>query len=99
MRRLMLAAALSGGTLMVGYGTAAAQVALEFPGAGVYVGPGYYYDDDYYHDDRYYYGPTYGYHRDRRDSRSGHERRRDRTVCGRYSYFDGSNCQPGRRPY
>jgi hypothetical protein len=29
----------------------------------------------------------------------GRERRRDRIVCGRNSYWDGSACQPGRRPY
>ena len=44
MRRLLLAAAVGGTALMSGYGTAAAQVAIEIPGAGLYLGPTY--DDD-----------------------------------------------------
>jgi hypothetical protein len=43
---------------------------------------------------RYYYGYYDGAYGTR-----ARERRRDRIVCGRYSYWDGNACQPGRRPY
>jgi hypothetical protein len=93
MRQFLLSAAVGGIALMSGYGTAAAQVAIEVPGAGVYVGPayrdGYYYAPPYYREYRYY-GDDY---RSR-----GRERRIDRSFCGRYAYWDGNTCQPGRRP-
>ena len=91
MRQLLLAAAMGGAALMWGYGTAVAQVAVEVPGAGVYVGPTYYdgYGPRYYRDYRYY--DDYSY-------RSSHERRSDFEKCGRYSYWDGDACKPGRRP-
>jgi len=97
MRQLMLAAALGATALMSGYGTAVAQVAIEVPGAGVYLGPTYYDDDD-----DYYFAPSYRY-REYRYYYDGprtraRERRNDRTLCGRYSYWDGNACQPGRRP-
>ena len=98
MRQLMLAAAVSGAALIAGYGTASAQVAIEIPGAGVYVGPGY--DDGYYSE----YGSrrAYGYRSYRYDDDGYHgragERRSDFQRCGRYSYWDGNACQPGRRP-
>ena len=41
MRQLMLAIAVGATALMSGYGAAVAQVAIEVPGAGVYVGPTY----------------------------------------------------------
>ena len=96
MRQLLLAVAVGGTALMSGYGTAAAQVAIEVPGAGLYVGPTYY--DDYGHGPR-----PYGHYRDYRyydDAyRTGaRERRNDRIVCGRYAYWDGHACQLGRRP-
>jgi hypothetical protein len=94
MRQFLLAAAIGATALMSGYGTAIAQVAIEVPGAGVYVGPTYHEDDDYY---------TRRYHRGYRDyddayRTRAHERRVDRNLCGRYAYFDGNACQPGRRP-
>jgi hypothetical protein len=57
MRQLLLAAAVGGTALLSG--TAVAQVAMEVPGAGVYIGPSHYDDDDYYapryyRDYRYY---------------------------------------------
>jgi hypothetical protein len=101
MRPLILAAAVGGTALMAGYGTAAAQVTIEVPGAGVYIGPGYDDDYDYYEYDR---RRVYGYYRGYRYDDDTHrtrarERRNDRIICGRYSYWDGSACQPGRRPY
>jgi hypothetical protein len=58
-------------------------------------------DDCYWHRG-HWHCPRYRYrgyfYRDS-DSRTWRERRRDRTVCGRYSYWDGNACQPGRRPY
>ena len=92
MRQLLLAAAVGGTALMSGYGTAIAQVAIEVPGPGVYVGPTYH-DDDYY-SRRYYRG--YRYYDD--THRGGRQLRSDRNLCGRYAYFDGNACQPGRRP-
>jgi hypothetical protein len=92
MRQLLLAAAVGATALMSGYGTAVAQVAIEVPGAGVYVGPTYY-DDDYaprYYRDHRYYDDAY-------ETRA-RERRNDRNLCGRYAYWDGNACQPGRRP-
>jgi hypothetical protein len=84
---------------MAGYGTAAAQIALEVPGAGLYIGPNHYHET---HD--YYDGPAvYGYDGDDRyyddayRARS-HQKRVDRIVCGRHFYWDGNACQPGRRP-
>jgi hypothetical protein len=71
---------------------AVAQVAVEVPGAGVYVGPTHY-DDGYasrYHRDYRYYDDAY-------ETRA-RERRNDRNLCGRYAYWDGNACQPGRRP-
>jgi hypothetical protein len=102
MRRLMLAAALSGSALMAGYGTAAAQVAVEIPGAGLYIGPTYHYDDDYYYDDgptvyRYRHYRHYRYYDDSYRTRS-HQRRVDRSTCPRHHYWDGNACQLGRRP-
>jgi hypothetical protein len=96
MRNLLLAAAVGGAALMSGYGTAAAQVAIDVPGAGFYVGPTYHDEDD----DNYSRGPRY-YRGDRyyNDTYRGHRQlRSDFSVCGRYSYFDGNACQPGRRP-
>lgn len=97
MRRQLIAATVGGAALISAYGTAGAQVAIEVPGAGVYVGPTYHDDDDYYYSNRprsyrgygYYYDNAYGR---RRNLRS------DRNLCGRYSYWDGNACQPGRRP-
>jgi hypothetical protein len=91
MRHLILAAAVSGTALVAGYGAATAQVVIDTPAGGVYVGPSY---------DRYEYGPRpYGYYRDYRYYGDNyHERRADRDRCGRYSYWDGNACQPGRRP-
>jgi hypothetical protein len=93
MRQWLLAAAVSGTALMSCYGTTAAQVAIEVPGAGVYIGPTYY-DDDYRYrrSDRSYRYYNYDY----RPRAS--QRRSDRELCGRHSYWDGSSCQPGRRP-
>ena len=100
MRQLILAAVMSGATLVAGHGIASAQVAIEFPGAGVYFGPNYYDDDDddydyrdrrvyrYYGDDRY----------DDDTYRGRRQLRRDFNQCGRYAYWDGNTCQPGRRP-
>lgn len=94
MRQVLLAAAVGGTAVVAGYGVAIAQVAIEVPGAGVYIGPTYH-DDDDYDSRRYYRGDRhYGYgYRSR-----AHERRVDRNLCGRYAYFDGNACQPGRRP-
>jgi hypothetical protein len=97
MRQLLLTAAVGGTALMLGHGIAVAQVAIEVPGAGVYVGPNYYDDDDdYYYSDRPRYYRGYRYYDDsyrwRRNLRS------DRNLCGRYAYWDGNACQPGRRP-
>jgi hypothetical protein len=93
MSRLLLAAA-GAIALMSAYGTAVAQDVIEGPRPGAYIGPTYH-DDDYY-SRRYYRGYRYygyGYRG------SAHERRVDRNTCGRYAYFDGHTCQPGRRPY
>jgi hypothetical protein len=101
MRRLILAAAMSGATLVGGYGIASAQVAIEIPGAGVYFGPNYHDDDD---DDFYDYRDrrVYRYYgSDRYDdyrATKRRERRNDFAMCGRYSYWDGNACQLGRRP-
>jgi hypothetical protein len=97
MRQQLLAATVSGIALTLGQGTAAAQVAIEGPGVDLYVGPTYY-------DDDYYYAPRRRYYRDYRDYDDAdrvraRERRNDRIVCGRYSYWDGNACQLGRRPY
>jgi hypothetical protein len=92
MHQRFLAAAVGVIALMSGYGAAVAQVAVEVPGAGVYVGPTYSYDDyapRYYRDYRYY---------DDSYRTRARERRNDRNLCGRYSYWDGNSCQPGRRP-
>ena len=97
MRRLILAAAVGGTALMSGYGTAVAQVAIEVPGAGVYVGPTH--DDDDYYAPRYYRSHRYyRYYDDDAYRTRARERRSDRNLCGRYAYFDGNACQPGRRP-
>ena len=93
MRQLLLVAAVGGTALMSGYGTAFAQVAIEVPGAGVYVGPTYY--DDDHNGRRYYRG--YRYYDDTYSTRA-RERRTDRNLCGRRGYWDGNACQPGRRP-
>jgi hypothetical protein len=98
MRHLMLAAAVSGAALMAGYGTAAAQVAIEIPGAGVYVGPGY--DDGYYSEygGRRTYGyRSYRYYDDAYDTRA-RERHLDRGRCGRNAFWNGEACVAGRRP-
>jgi len=91
---MLLAAAMGGTALMSGYCTAAAQVAIEVPGAGLYVGPTYY-DDYYSYGPRYYRG--YRYYDDSYHVRS-RQRRSDRNQCGRYAYWDGNACQLGRRP-
>src|SRR5262249_35325890 len=54
------------------------------------------YDDDYYtrrydRSDRYYRFYDYPHRR-------AQQRRVDRNLCGRYAYWDGNACQPGRRP-
>ena len=99
MRQLMLAAAVSGAALIAGFAPANAQLAIEVPGAGVYVGPTYY---DNYYDDRYYepYGPrVYGYSRyDRGYDVRARERYSDRQRCGRNAYWDGQACIAGFRP-
>jgi hypothetical protein len=96
MCRLLLAAAMGGIALMSAYGTAGAQDIIEGPRGGVYIGPTY-------HDDYYDYGYSrryYGYRDFRYDYPArARERRNDRIICGRYSYWDGNACQPGRRPY
>jgi hypothetical protein len=93
MRQLLLAAAVGGTALMSGYGTSVAQVAIEVPGAGVYVGPTYH--------DRYYYGPRYyreyPYYDDDYYRTRSRQRRIDFQNCGRHAYWDGNTCQPGRR--
>jgi len=92
MHQRFLAAAVGAIALMSGYGAAVAQVAVEVPGAGLHVGPTYSYDDyapHYYRDYRYY---------DDSYRTRARERRNDRNLCGRYSYWDGNSCQPGRRP-
>jgi hypothetical protein len=62
-------------------------------GANVeHVRHGCYWHRGHWHCSRYRYR---GYSYRNFDSR---ERRTDRIVCGRYSYFDGNACQPGRRP-
>ena len=96
MRRQLLATAVGGFALMSGYGAATGQVAFEVPGVGLYIGPTYH--DDYY--DYRYDRSHYGYRDYRYDYPArARERRNDRIVCGRYSYWDGNACQPGRRPY
>jgi hypothetical protein len=98
MCRLLLAAAMAGIALMSAYGTAVAQVVIEGPRAGVYIGPTYH--DDYYdygYDRRYYRYREYRYYDDY--PARVRERRNDRIICGRYSYWDGNACQLGRRPY
>lgn len=94
MRNLLMAAAVGGAALISGYGTAAAQFGIQVPGAGLYIGQTY--DDD---DDDYSYGPRY-YRSDRYydDNYRGHQLRSDFSQCGRYAYWDGDACQPGRRP-
>jgi hypothetical protein len=97
MRQLLLSGAVVGAALVSGYCTAAAQVAIEVPGGGLYVGPTYY--DGYYDG----YGADYGYYRRYRYYDDGYrakrrERRNDRIICGRYAYWDGNACQSGRRP-
>jgi hypothetical protein len=54
-----------------------------------------YWHRGHWHCPRYRYR---GYYYSDHDSRGWRERRRDRTVCGRNSYWDGSACQRGRRP-
>ena len=94
MRQLLLTATVGGTALMSGYGTAVAQVAIEVPGAGVYIGPNYH-EGDYYRS----YGPRYRGYRYYDDGyRWRHRRRSDFNLCGRYAYWDGNACQPGRRP-
>lgn len=95
MRKLLLSAGVGGMALMWGYGTAVAQVAIEVPGAAVYVGPTHYGDDYSSYAPRYY--RDYRYYDDAYYTRA-RERRMDRKLCGRYAYFDGNACQPGRRP-
>jgi hypothetical protein len=89
-RSILLAGAAAAGTLLAGYSSAIAQVAVE-------VGPmesGY---RSYYYDDGYRYrGPrVYGYYRDddedvvvRRPSFSG--------GCGTYRYWNGYRCVDAR---
>ena len=95
MRRFMLASAITGATLLVGYGTAMAQVVIETPPAGVYVGPSY--NADYYTYDRdtRVYGYT-RYYRDDDDDvvvvRPGY-----RNGCGTYRYWNGDRCVDARR--
>jgi hypothetical protein len=93
MRQLMLAIAVGATALTSGYGASVAQVAIEVPGASVYVGQTHY-DDDYY--TRRYYR-DYRYYDNAYETRA-RERRNDRNLCGRYAYWDGNSCQPGRRP-
>ncbi|HEY7245758.1 MAG TPA: hypothetical protein VH678_17950 [Xanthobacteraceae bacterium] len=92
MRQFLLAAAVGGIALMSGYGTAVAQVAIEVPGAGVYIGPTYH--DGYYYAPRHY--REYRYYDDYRTG--ARQRRIDRQFCGRHAYWDGNTCQPGWRP-
>jgi hypothetical protein len=92
MRRLLMATAVGGTVLMTGYATAAAQVAVEVPGGGVYVGPAY--RGDYYYGRPYY--REYGYY-DSDVYRSRRERRIDFQNCGRHAHWDGNTCQPGWR--
>jgi len=96
MRQFILAAAVSGAALFSGYGTAAAQFAIETPAGGVYVGPNYYYDDDYYRP----YGPrVYGYYGyDRGYDVRRRDRYQDRQRCGSNAYWNGQVCVAGRRP-
>ncbi len=94
MRQLILAAAAGSIALLTGHTAASAQVAIEVPGAGVYVGPTYY--DEYYEP----YGPrVYGYYEyDRGYHARTRERHSDRQKCGRRAYWDGQTCLPGYRP-
>ena len=95
MRQLLLAAIVGGTAVMSGFDTAVAQVVIEVPGAGVYLGPTYHHDHYYSsHGPRYYRG--YRYYDD--TYRGGRQLRSDRHLCGRYAYWDGNACQPGRRP-
>ena len=94
MRQLMLAAAVGGTALISGYSAAVAQVAIEIPGAGVYLGPAYHHDDYYNYDRRHYYR-GYRYYDD--TYRTGRPLRSDRHLCGRNAYWDGNACQLGRR--
>ena len=93
MRQLLLTAAVVGTAFMSG--AAVAQVAIEVPGAGLYIGPNHY-DSDYY----YSHGPRYdrGYRYYNDSYRWGRQKQSDRNLCGRYAYWDGNACQPGRRP-
>ena len=95
MRQLLLTATVGATALMSGYGAAVAQVAIEVPRAGLYIGPSHY-DDDYY----YSHGPRYdrGYRYYNDSYRWRRQPRSDRNLCGRYAYWDGNACQPGRRP-
>jgi hypothetical protein len=95
MRRQLLATAVGGIALMSGYGAATGQVAFEVPGVGLYIGPTFHDDYDYRYDRSHYGYRDYRYDYPAR----ARERRNDRIVCGRYSYWDGNACQPGRRPY
>ena len=73
MHQRFLAAAVGAIALMSGYGAAVAQVAVEVPGAGVYVGPTYSYDDyapRYYRDYRYYDDSYRTRARERRNDRN-----------------------------
>ena len=93
-RNLFVAIAVGVAALLSGYGTAVAQFGIEVPGAGVYVGQNYYDDDNYPRGSRYYRGDRYY-----NDNYRGHRQlRSDFSACGRYAYFDGNACQPGRRP-
>jgi hypothetical protein len=97
MRKLLLTAAVGGTALMSGYGAAVAQVAIEVPGGGLYIGPNYHDDDYYYHGPRHY--RSYRYYRYYDDGyRWRRQLRSDYNTCGRYAYWDGNACQPGRRP-
>jgi hypothetical protein len=96
MRKLMLAAAISGAAMVAALTPASAQLAIETPAGGIYVGPNNYYDDYYYRP----YGPrVYGYtYHDRGYGVRGRERYRDRQRCGRNAYWDGQTCVAGFRP-
>jgi hypothetical protein len=97
MRKLMLAAAVSGAAIVAALTPASAQLAIETPAGGIYVGPNNYYDDHYSRP----YGPrVYGYSYNDRGY-SGHDyrqRREDYGRCGPNSHWDGQGCSAGVRP-
>jgi hypothetical protein len=95
MRRLVLAAVVSGAALMAGYGSAMAQLVIETPPADVYVDTRSY-DSGYYNDRRG--SRVYGYTRDYRyDDDAIAVRPSGPGGCGTYFYWNGDRCVDARR--